>query len=182
MKNAESRGDLKSALSRPGAGGQALDRVEKSPRRDLVSGVLLLAAGPMLVAGLLMPTISVSRLVFFEQQYSLMQAVMAYLAEGQFALFVLVLVFSVLIPASKVVVGLWAWVVGGNKPKLAKSMLRVLAAISRWSMLDVFIVALTVLVVDGRILDTADVHVGIVLFAMAAIASTIATHRLNRLA
>ena len=111
-----------------------------------------------------------------------MQAVMAYFAEGQFALFVLVLVFSVLIPASKVVVGIWAWVAGGNKPKLAKSMLGVLAAISRWPMLDVFIVALTVLVVDGRILDAADIHVGILLFAAAAIASTLATHRLNRLA
>jgi paraquat-inducible protein A len=90
------------------------------------------------------------------------------------------LVFSVLIPASKVLIGLWAWVAGQNRPQLVRRMLRVLAAISKWSMLDVFIVALTVLVVDGRILDSADVHVGIILFAAAAIASTLATQRLNR--
>lgn len=143
-------------------------------------GVLLLAAAPMLVAGLTMPAISVSRLVFFEQQYSLMQAILAYWSQGQWALFILVLVFSVLIPASKVLVGLWAWVAGQNRPQLVRRMLRVLAAISKWSMLDVFIVALTVLVVDGRILDSADVHVGIILFAAAAIASTLATQRLNR--
>ena len=58
-----------------------------------------------------MPAISVSRLVFFEQQYSLMQAVLAYWSQGQWALFILVLVFSVLIPASKVLIGLWAMVV-----------------------------------------------------------------------
>ena len=145
-----------------------------------MSGVLLLAAAPMLVAGLTMPAISVSRLVFFEQQYSLMQAILAYWSQGQWALFILVLVFSVLIPASKVLVGLWAWVAGQNRPQLVRRMLRVLAAISKWSMLDVFIVALTVLVVDGRILDSADVHVGIILFAAAAIASTLATQRLNR--
>jgi paraquat-inducible protein A len=143
-------------------------------------GVLLLAAAPMLVAGLTMPAISVSRLVFFEQQYSLMQAILAYWSQGQWALFILVLVFSVLIPASKVLIGLWAWVAGQNRPQLVRRMLRVLAAISKWSMLDVFIVALTVLVVDGRILDSADVHVGIILFAAAAIASTLATQRLNR--
>ena len=145
-----------------------------------MSGVLLLAAAPMLVAGLTMPAISVSRLVFFEQQYSLMQAILAYWSQGQWALFILVLVFSVLIPASKVLVGLWAWVAGQNRPQLVRRMLRVLAAISKWSMVDVFIVALTVLVVDGRILDSADVHVGIILFAAAAIASTLATQRLNR--
>ena len=143
-------------------------------------GVLLLAAAPMLVAGLTMPAISVSRLVFFEQQYSLMQAILAYWSQGQWALFILVLVFSVLIPASKVLIGLWAWVAGQNRPQLVRRMLRVLGAISKWSMLDVFIVALTVLVVDGRILDSADVHVGIILFAAAAIASTLATQRLNR--
>ena len=145
-----------------------------------MSGVLLLAAAPMLVAGLTMPAISVSRLVFFEQQYSLMQAILAYWSQGQWALFILVLVFSVLIPASKVLIGLWAWVAGQNRPQLVRRMLRVLAAISKWSMVDVFIVALTVLVVDGRILDSADVHVGIILFAAAAIASTLATQRLNR--
>lgn len=143
-------------------------------------GVLLLAAAPMLAAGLTMPAISVSRLVFFEQQYSLMQAILAYWSQGQWALFILVLVFSVLIPASKVLIGLWAWVAGQNRPQLVRRMLRVLAAISKWSMVDVFIVALTVLVVDGRILDSADVHVGIILFAAAAIASTLATQRLNR--
>ena len=145
-----------------------------------MSGVLLLAAAPMLVAGLTMPAISVSRLVFFEQQYSLMQAILAYWSQGQWALFILVLVFSVLIPASKVLIGLLAWLAGQNRPQLVRRMLRVLAAISKWSMLDVFIVALTVLVVDGRILDSADVHVGIILFAAAAIASTLATQRLNR--
>jgi len=128
-----------------------------------------------------MPAISVSRLVFFEQQYSLMQAVLPYWSQGQWALFILVLVFSVLIPASKVLIGLWAWVAGRDRPQIARRMLRVLAAISRWSMLDVFIVALTVLVVDGRILDSADIHVGIILFAAAAIASTLATQRLNRI-
>ncbi|MBT4709966.1 MAG: hypothetical protein HOB82_00340 [Alphaproteobacteria bacterium] len=137
-------------------------------------------AAPMLAAGLLMPAISVSRMAVFEQQYSLIQAVIAYWSEDQFALFGLVLVFTVLIPASKVLVGAWAWLAGRNRPAFARRMLRVLAAVSRWSMLDVFIVALTVLVVDGRILDSADIHVGIVLFAAAAVASTLATQRLNR--
>lgn len=149
-------------------------------RRDRISGGLLVAAAPMLAAGLLMPAISVSRLAFFEQTYSIWDAIVRYLDDGKLALFALVLVFSVLFPAAKIGVGLWVWATAA--PQVAHTTLRLLATVSRWSMVDVFIIALMVLVVDGRMLDTADIHFGIVLFAAAAIASTLATHRLNRLA
>ena len=134
----------------------------------------------MLLAGLVMPAISVSRLVFFDQTYSIWDAVLAYRSAGHMGLFALVLVFSVLFPAAKILVGMWVWAAADAGPRIAQSLLGLLAAVSRWSMLDVFIVALTVLVVDGRILDTADIHFGVVLFAAAAIASTLATHRLKR--
>ena len=57
-------------------------------------------------------------------------------------------------------------------------LLRTVAAISKWSMLDVFIVALLVVALEGSLLTTADIHVGIVLFAAAVVTSTIGTHRL----
>jgi uncharacterized paraquat-inducible protein A len=45
--------------------------------------------------------------------------------------------------------------------------------------LDVFIVALTVLAVEGSLLAAADVHLGIVLFAISVILSTLAIQRLS---
>ncbi len=160
---------------------KSLDTAAQRAGRDRVSGLLLLAAAPMLVAGLAMPAISVTRLVFFDQTYSIWDAVLAYRSDGHMVLFILVLVFSVLFPTAKILVGSWVWASAGTGARVSRSLLGLLATVSRWSMLDVFIVALTVLVVDGRILDSADIHFGVVLFAAAAIASTLATHRLNRL-
>ena len=151
-------------------------------RRDMISGLLLLAAVPLLVAGLAMPAISITRLVLFRDTYSLTEAVFAFWQDGQYLLFVVVFVFSVLFPTAKIAISLSAWGFAGRDHARLMKVLVVTAAISKWSMLDVFIVALTVLVVEGSLLATADVHVGLVLFAASVILSTIATQRLGNLA
>jgi len=47
-------------------------------------------------------------------------------------------------------------------------------------MLDVLVVALTILLLEGSLVTRADIGLGIVLFGSAVILSTIATHRLAR--
>lgn len=148
--------------------------------RDRIAGALLMLAAPLLVAGLVMPAVSIRRLAFFEDTYSLLDGIFAFWARGDVLLFGLLLAFSVVFPAVKIATGLIAWSTGGREPERLVAAVRVLAALSRWSMLDVFIVALTVLVADGRLLASADLHAGILLFAGAAVASTVATHRLAR--
>ncbi|NBP72227.1 MAG: hypothetical protein EBU57_03380 [Alphaproteobacteria bacterium] len=49
-------------------------------------------------------------------------------------------------------------------------------------MLDVFIIALIVLVADGRLLSSADIQIGAVAFSAAVLVSTWATRRLSLLA
>ena len=46
-----------------------------------------------------------------------------------------------------------------------------LAGLSKWSMLDVFVIARVVLVVDGQLLSSADGHVGVIAFAASVVAS-----------
>ena len=55
-----------------------------------------------------------------------------------------------------------------------------LAAVSKWSMLDVFIIALAVLVVEGNLLAAADIRFGFVLFTLSVLMSTYAIQRLAR--
>ena len=81
-------------------------------------------------------------------------------------------------PSAKLAIGLWAWASGGERGPILDWLLRTVAAISKWSMLDVFIVALPVVALEGSLLTTADIHAGIVLFAAAVVTSTIGTHRL----
>jgi uncharacterized paraquat-inducible protein A len=47
-------------------------------------------------------------------------------------------------------------------------------------MLDVFIIAVMVLALEGSLFTTSDVHAGIVLFAAAVVSSTLALLRLSR--
>lgn len=148
------------------------------PRRDLIAGILLLLALPMLVGGLLMPAISVTKLMLFADTYSIFEAVFTFWTAGQYGLFALVFFFSLVFPVAKILTALWAWFFATDDNDVTRRILGVFAAVSRWSMLDVFIVAITVLVIEGSLLTTADIHFGIILFALSVIFSTIALHRI----
>jgi paraquat-inducible protein A len=149
-------------------------------RRDKVAGILLLVALPLMIAGLSMPAISITRLFVFTDTYSIVGAVFAFWTGGNYVLFLFVFFFSLLFPAAKILIALWAWAVedGDQAGENLKQICRLFAAVSKWSMLDVFIVALTVLAVEGSLLGAADVHLGIVLFAASIVLSTIAIQRL----
>jgi paraquat-inducible protein A len=149
------------------------------PRRDPIAGILLALALPMLVGGLLMPAISVTKLMMFADTYSIFEAVFTFWTAGEYGLFALVFFFSLIFPAAKILIASWAWLFAGDDDDVTRRILGIFAAVSRWSMLDVFIVAVTVLVIEGSLLTTADIHLGIILFALSVIFSTIALHRIG---
>lgn len=145
-----------------------------------LGGVLLLSLG-LLLAGLLLPAITV-RSLFFSQDYSLVDSVAGFLARGDYFLFAVVFVFTIAFPVFKIATGLALWYVLDAAHPAARRVLDWLSALSKWSMLDVFIIAIIVLIADGRLLSSADVQLGAVVFAVAVLASTWATRRLSRLA
>ena len=149
-------------------------------RRDRLAGGLLMVALPLLVAGLTLPAISITRLFVFTDTYSISGAVFEFWARGNYLLFAIVFFFSLLFPTAKILIALWAWSTGEEDEESEKlrRICRLFAVVSKWSMLDVFIVALTVLAVEGSLLAAADVHLGIVLFAVSVILSTLAVQRL----
>ena len=149
-------------------------------RRDKIAGILLFVALPLMIAGLAMPAIPITRLFVFTDTYSIAGAVFAFWSSGNYVLFTFVFFFSLLFPAAKILIALWAWSVGDEDEtgENLKQICRLFAAVSKWSMLDVFIVALTVLAVEGSLLGAADVHLGIVLFAASVVLSTLAIQRM----
>jgi paraquat-inducible protein A len=148
-------------------------------KRDWITGTLLLAAAPLFAAGLWMPVISVRSLFVFEREFSLLDGVLAFFRSGDYFLFAVLGLFTVLLPASKIVTALLVWGLGlthGWAPQLV----RLFERISRWSMLDVLVVALTILFLEGTLATSADTGLGVIFFAGAVILSTIATHRIAR--
>lgn len=157
-----------------------MTRTPQPFHRDRVAGFLLFLALPMLVAGLMAPAISITRFVVFSDTYSIAGAAFAFLDSGHYALFAIVFFFSLAFPSAKILIALWAWVLAGRDQNKMRRVLGLFAAVSKWSMLDVFIIALTVLVVEGSLLAAADIHFGIVLFALSVLMSTYAVQRLAR--
>lgn len=147
-------------------------------RRSGIVGVTLLASLALLCTGLWMPAITVKTL-FFNSEYTMIEGIVSFLYAGEYFLFLVVALFSVILPAIKLSVLIVVWARGDSAGRGAQKALRFIAAISKWSMLDVFIVAVMVVALDGNLFTTAEVHSGIVLFALAIILSTWAALRLD---
>jgi len=148
-------------------------------RRDPLIGICLGLALPLFVTGLLLPAISLQQLFLFETSFSLWEAMFGLLDQGEIFLFAVMGLFSVIFPGAKILLGGWLWLHGQPAGRRVERLIAAFSLASRWSMLDVFIVAVTILLVEGTLISTASVQPGIIMFAGAVVLSTIATHRLH---
>lgn len=161
--------------TRPGPLSRRAQGFEKS------LGLILVASLAALIVGLLLPAITV-RSLFITQNFSLVESVLAFLEQGDWFLFAITFLFSIAFPVVKIVTGIALWFFLDATSVYARPVLGWLAAFSKWSMLDVFIIALIVLVADGRLLSSADIQIGAIVFSVAVLVSTWATRRLSTLA
>lgn len=140
---------------------------------------LLLFATATLVLGLSLPILRVEKFVFWESRYSVVTGVAGLFDEGELLLGFVILLFSIVFPIAKL--GLLAAVWWGSFTHEQRfGVLRLLERVGRWSMLDVFAVA--ILVVAGKLGAVADVEAraGIYLFAAAILLSFLATALVRR--
>ncbi len=145
-------------------------------------GLVLAAALVLLALGLFLPAIEINSFFFLSREFSLVEGVFSFLDGGNYFLFVVTFVFSILFPTFKIITSLVLWHVADVSGESARSLLNGLSAASKWSMLDVFIIALVVLVADGRLLSGADIRVGAIVFSVSVLVSTWAVRRLSLLA
>ena len=145
-------------------------------------GLALIAALVLLGLGLFLPAIKISSFLFLSREFSLAQSVFSFLESGDFFLFLVTFVFTILFPSFKIITGLVLWHAADITGSPTKSLLNGLAAASKWSMLDVFMIALVVLVIDGRVLTGADIQAGAIIFSASVLISTWAVRRLSVLA
>lgn len=117
----------------------------------------LIAAAACLVAAVTLPILVVRQFFFYGQTLSLLDGVNALLADGDWLLAAILVLFSIAIPLVKIgiLLAMWWRRRWGRSPR--GWLLMSLEWSSRWAMLDVFVVALAVVVVKAQAL--ADAHV-----------------------
>lgn len=145
---------------------------------DRWMGAWLVLSAALLCAGLFLPAVTVRRL-FLSEEYSLAGGVYKFLIDGDWFLFLITFAFTMLFPIGKVAVCLALWFLSPRGSERSAKLAGTLASLSKWSMLDVFVIALMVLVVDGRLLDSADIHVGVIAFTGGVLLSAWGARRIG---
>lgn len=148
-------------------------------RHLLLTAALIGVSAVCLVAGLLLPAIAFSQFYFFGNQHSLLSAVVALWQAGEHALAVIIGVFSVAFPAAKLLLMASDTIarLRGNGP--LRKMAAAVAWLGRWSMLDVFVLALLIVAIRGSGIGDAATLPGIYLFAMSVLLTMWAGERLR---
>lgn len=151
-------------------------------RFDRHHGLWLLVSAALLVAGWLLPVMTVEQLFILSDQVSILSAIILLYEEGEYGLFGIVFLFTVIFPVAKLALAFLLWRrLRKPSPRLARLVGRV-EAVGRWSMLDVFVVALFVVVVRLSSLSDVTIHAGLYVFAAAVTLSIIVVRRVAVLA
>ncbi|MEQ9520065.1 MAG: paraquat-inducible protein A [Parvibaculum sp.] len=145
--------------------------------------LLLLSSLVMILVGLNLPAVTISSFWLYEQDLSIIDGINAFFDDGQNALGLLVLAVSVIFPIGKILLGILLLLRDRPTRPSAGWALDVLVWLSKWSLTDVFVFALIVLVLNGQLLTSADIHGGVALFAGGVLLSAFAVAQIrNRLA
>ena len=141
----------------------------RHPLRGVVVNLLLLGALALLFYGLRAPILTLEQFYFFSNTVSLLSALQTLARQAEWGLFVLVGSFSVVFPVLKNLLLLSIWNLDVAEGGAHRRHLHWLGVFSKWSMLDVFVVALLVVSVKLGSLAQARVEHGIYAFAVSVI-------------
>ena len=134
-------------------------------------GPLAAANLALLVAAWFLPIMTLTRFWFWSDRVSLWETAAGLLEQGEILLFLIVAGFSMVFPAAKLLAAGWVWARVDAASGGGHRAVRLMEALGRWSMIDVFVVALIVVAVKVSLVAEVGVHSGIYVFAAAAAGS-----------
>lgn len=126
--------------------------------------VMLGCSLALFLAGIFRPFTAVTKLWVFENQISVVNGLITLLREAEIFLFLILFVFTVIFPFVKIVSLLALWLKPGLTRDQAQNLFRFVSHLGKWSMLDVFIVAILVLTVKSGGAASIRIQDGLFLF------------------
>ena len=133
----------------------------------------------LLAVGVFAPLMTVKQFYFFENQVSLFSGLQDLMTQGEWLLFVVIFAFSIIFPIVKVLFLFLVLNTGtAGKPR-RKRYMSWLASIGKWSMLDVFVVALLLVSVKLDVIADIQIHYGIYTFGASVLLTMVLTHWMN---
>ncbi|MCK5917026.1 MAG: paraquat-inducible protein A [Cocleimonas sp.] len=139
------------------------------PKQAIIINLLLLAALGILVIAITAPLLTLIKFSFLENTVSLLSTVKQFYADQEWFLFIIITLFSLCVPVIKIANLLLILNVDYSRGSLLDKSLHVIEIIGKWSMLDVFVVALLLVSVKLGALAKIEIHYGLYAFATAVL-------------
>ena len=159
---------------------RSLAATARGPDRYL--SLVLAGAGALLIAGWTLPIMTIRQLFIVAEQLSILDGIAVLWGRGEVLLFLIVFVFTVAFPAVKTTAALLLWYSADVQGRHVHRSLDWLELLGRWSMLDVFVVALTIVAIEISLISDVTTHAGLYVFTAAVVLSMLAVRRLLVLA
>ena len=127
--------------------------------------------------GIFTPILTFRKMIILKNTFSIFSGLVSLFKEGEYFLFLLIFVFSIVFPVCKILLLALIWIFSSLPRERILKYLHFLGGLSRWSMLDVFIVAILVVTVRLGVIGKVEAHWGIYVFSASVILSTHACSR-----
>ena len=143
---------------------------------------LLVITTVCLAVGLTTPVLTLEKFFIFDNTFSIYSGLAQLLEERRIFLFVIISLFSVVLPIIKLGILFRLLASPANSSQTLHRYLHLMHQYGKWSMLDVFVVALLVVAVKLGAVASVETHYGLYAFGIAVLLTMVITARVIYLA
>lgn len=147
------------------------------PVESKILRLLVVITAVCLAIGLSAPVLTLEKFFIIENTFSIFSGLVQLLEEARIFLFIIILLFSVVMPIIKLVVLFRLLGSTAGSSETLHRYLRLMHQYGKWSMLDVFVVALLVVAVKLGAVASVETHDGLYAFGSAVLLTMAITAR-----
>ncbi|MBL9205074.1 MAG: paraquat-inducible protein A [Opitutaceae bacterium] len=147
------------------------------------SGVPLLLGGAFLLfgVGVFFPFFHVQKFWVFDDAVSVVAGIITLFREGEYFLFAILALFTLIFPVAKLGLLALVWMERDHDLQKMRRLHQRVAQLAKWSMLDVFVVAILIVAMKSAGMAKIQIGPGLYLFTVSIIATQIASSWIERL-
>ncbi len=148
---------------------------EQFPKTAKIIQLLLVMTLLLFIAGVSLPILTITKLLVVSNEVSILTGLLQLLEEQQYLVFVVIFLFSIVLPLLKLY---YLFLLSAKKAvenNVYSKYLHLMHRYGRWSMLDVFVIAILIMTVKLGALASVEIEPGMYFFTAAVLLLMIIT-------
>ena len=142
---------------------------EQFPKTAKTIQLLLVITLLLFIVGVTLPILTITKLLIVSNEVSILTGLYQLLEEQQYFIFIVIFLFSIVLPILKIY---YLFLLSARKAVENQSYsnyLHLMHRYGRWSMLDVFVIAILIMTVKLGVLASVEIESGMFYFTTAVI-------------